>query len=1267
MKLSFFSVGTVVACVLVCSLNLNSHGADNTPNLLLNDAYLLREYKSGEHACSQQILNYKGAYDNKLQELLRYHYLFTRENTGNFKLYVDIYEKLLQKPNLSDLQKLAYITRLSHGYIKLKEPSKANMKIANAEKIKSAEIPPYEAVYLETVKAFSEDELEKRSKLLSKALKEWQKLRVFPWELNLVTNNYAVTAEIQKNYELAMKLYLNAAEAAIEAKNLPDIKRNLFNLTYIIQAKPSLSNDIFAAIAQLLKKYNNAEEAKAYLLVSVIYSSLYRDDTRKLRQYTDELASCVAKLKDEKIKAIALCRIGIAENILNNPIDSIASYSKAASLLKDLNAYYMYFLTQDELLNLYIKLGKKDKVKKILDFAIKNPHLDDHLYLKASILANGAIYYLQENDLANYKNKVQEALKCNEAKAAQILADNIFILIRDNKNIKQNRSLILKLSRSIPPSGVDKVSPPDLRDTISLFLSTMNISDEAAKWANKKDLNGFQAIILAEKYIANGRHQEAIKILNSIKIEPMLFGTEEMTKEEVELIVLADKLAVYVNTANINDGLKTAKKLEKLVEKTPPSKGMEGIIAMNIGTTYVLVGDVVKGKIFLNAALPYFNDIPIYRAMCLLNLGMCALHLGDSLSGVELFGKAAIDFQALGNIFLEGRCRVNLALALFINEDYAKAEKEVDKGKALAQKANSTIDINRAIFIKAAIISQNPNLSRSNKLEKFKELYEECKLKMQTPSVLKTFYLFSAQFYNENNLPLETVIYNLEQYFKYHSLTTGNGAIQLKGIFVDNYDDAKELLLKSLAENSGTKKLDYWLKYFEKSNLRAQEKTAVKEAMSTDVVENKKIAVALVDIVERLENIQQIIAIEEAKPEKDRDKNLLQQATHQKRELNTIFESAKKRVSKKEQAKLDEILSDNFVINPDSFDQLIAVLPKDTACLQIIPLENAVYIYVAGPKIPPFIESIKYKDYNTSKKKLFGLIAKSRALIKINKDKTSKKLLDNLEEINNLLFKPIEKALQKAKVKRLLVNSTGQLRYLPFVTLFDGKQFLVEKFQVTNVTGLDLIRLARLKKAPELSKANIVIFADPDGTLPKARIEGKDIASLIASSKIYVGDKASLKEFEAMVGDVNFVHLATHAVLDPNKPQNSYILFADGKQWKYSDMMGFNITNVDSFVLSACTTAMSEKSYGGEIEGMAYQLLKKSPSGSVVASFWKVDDESTSTFMNEYYKNIVNSLETKKELDRGGALRKSQLKLLKDKKTSAPFHWSAFTLFGDFR
>ena len=59
------------------------------------------------------------------------------------------------------------------------------------------------------------------------------------------------------------------------------------------------------------------------------------------------------------------------------------------------------------------------------------------------------------------------------------------------------------------------------------------------------------------------------------------------------------------------------------------------------------------------------------------------------------------------------------------------------------------------------------------------------------------------------------------------------------------------------------------------------------------------------------------------------------------------------------------------------------------------------------------------------------------------------------------------------------MNSTGELRYIPFGALFDGEKYLVEKFQISNVTGVDLIRLAKNPTQSQIENINTVIFANP--------------------------------------------------------------------------------------------------------------------------------------------------------------------------------------------
>jgi CHAT domain-containing protein len=64
---------------------------------------------------------------------------------------------------------------------------------------------------------------------------------------------------------------------------------------------------------------------------------------------------------------------------------------------------------------------------------------------------------------------------------------------------------------------------------------------------------------------------------------------------------------------------------------------------------------------------------------------------------------------------------------------------------------------------------------------------------------------------------------------------------------------------------------------------------------------------------------------------------------------------------------------------------------------------------------------------------------------------------------------------------------------------------------------------------------------------------------------------------------------------------------------------------------------------------------------SVVASLWRVSDESTVELMRVFYRNLKNNM------SKSEALQKAQLDLMKSGISSHPYFWAPFILLGDWR
>jgi CHAT domain-containing protein len=118
-----------------------------------------------------------------------------------------------------------------------------------------------------------------------------------------------------------------------------------------------------------------------------------------------------------------------------------------------------------------------------------------------------------------------------------------------------------------------------------------------------------------------------------------------------------------------------------------------------------------------------------------------------------------------------------------------------------------------------------------------------------------------------------------------------------------------------------------------------------------------------------------------------------------------------------------------------------------------------------------------------------------------------------------------------------------------------------------------------------------------------------------------------------------------------------------GCQWGFT----YN-RNADLVVLSACNTGLGKLREGESIVGLTRAFFYAGAS-SVVASLWRVEDQSTSLLMERFYRRLKQG-ENKSE-----ALRQAKVDLLHTtvelkalgtrERLASPFYWAAFVIVGD--
>jgi CHAT domain-containing protein len=147
------------------------------------------------------------------------------------------------------------------------------------------------------------------------------------------------------------------------------------------------------------------------------------------------------------------------------------------------------------------------------------------------------------------------------------------------------------------------------------------------------------------------------------------------------------------------------------------------------------------------------------------------------------------------------------------------------------------------------------------------------------------------------------------------------------------------------------------------------------------------------------------------------------------------------------------------------------------------------------------------------------------------------------------------------------------------------------------------------------------------------------------------------------VGSYGFLHIATHALINEDKPAFSGIVFAaPGKSSAEDGVLycgeAYNLRlNADLVVLSACETGLGTLAKGEGILGLTRGFLYAGAK-NIVVSLWQVGDKSTSDLMVEFYRNILKGEKY------STALRDAKLSLVTHGRYAHPIEWAPFVLTG---
>ncbi len=322
--------------------------------------------------------------------------------------------------------------------------------------------------------------------------------------------------------------------------------------------------------------------------------------------------------------------------------------------------------------------------------------------------------------------------------------------------------------------------------------------------------------------------------------------------------------------------------------------------------------------------------------------------------------------------------------------------------------------------------------------------------------------------------------------------------------------------------------------------------------------------------------------------------------------------------------------------------------------------------------------------------------------------------------LGRLVLGPIAEALAgEWRQRRLAVVTSGALEYVPFAALIApvsadadaapaAPRWLGADHEIAllpSASVLALLRDARTRRAPS---RELAVIADPvyAATDPRvgprrmpfglsaqrhdtrdaggaagaprelsrlvfSREEARALASLAGRTQTVeaLDFRASPDMMRsAAVAGARVVHVATHGVLDANRPERSGLVLslvdADGRSrdgmLRLNDIFGLSLS-AELVVLSGCETGLGRHMRGEGLVGLTRAFMYAG-APRVVSSLWAVDDQATAQLMARFYRHML-----KDGRRPAAALRAAQIEMAGDPRWSAPYFWAGFVLHGDWR
>ena len=351
-------------------------------------------------------------------------------------------------------------------------------------------------------------------------------------------------------------------------------------------------------------------------------------------------------------------------------------------------------------------------------------------------------------------------------------------------------------------------------------------------------------------------------------------------------------------------------------------------------------------------------------------------------------------------------------------------------------------------------------------------------------------------------------------------------------------------------------------------------------------------------------------------------------------------------------------------------------LDQNAAVIYPIILEDRLEVLLSLPNDQP----IFHQEFDVSRRELEGIVEEVQSSLQV----PGSDFLEQYQQLYNWLVRPFESELANNKeITTLAFVLDGVLQNIPMAILYDGQQYLIEKYALAITPGLQLVDPKPISEIDlrvlSAGLSDVREDFDPHANfseLPSVEDELKQIQAIGLSDQPLINEafnRDALRQ-EILSARYPIVHLATHGQFSEDAEDTFILTWDERIDVKQLDRLlqeeRFNLRQpIELLVLSACQTAKGDERAALGLSGVAV----KAGARSTLSTLWSVEDESTAQLMKEFYQELGQAKDL--NINKAQALQKAQLDLLQDQyegsdgqsKYVHPYYWAPFVLVGNWQ